>query len=173
MLKKITNSPGEAYGIVYNSGVRRRRRTLNRVDVLAGARVFGTSEMAISEKVRRVTVVLAAGTDVVNDGLLFVVTRKSIIIIICRRLCGGKCDNSRKKTALNATSRGQGRNRKNDRRTHDCLDGYGVVDREGGRGETKRHKSDRTKFTIIRIGYTTILILLHNNIDILLQYFIL
>jgi len=36
---------------VYDSGARRRRRTLIGVNVLAGARVLGTSEMAISEKV--------------------------------------------------------------------------------------------------------------------------
>jgi len=63
---KIINSPGEAYGIVYDRGVRRRRRTLNEVNVLAGARVLGTSEMAISEKVYRAMVVLC--TNGVNDG---------------------------------------------------------------------------------------------------------
>jgi len=64
---KIINSPGEAYGIVYDRGVRRRRRTLNEVNVLAGARVvLGTSEIAISEEVYRAMVVLC--TNAVNDG---------------------------------------------------------------------------------------------------------
>lgn len=47
--KIIINSPGEAYGIVYDRSVRRRRRTLIGVNVLAGGRNLGTSEMAISE----------------------------------------------------------------------------------------------------------------------------
>lgn len=64
--KKIMNSPGEAYGIVYDSGVRRRRRTLIGVNVLAGTRVFGSSEIAISEKVCRVMIVLAEVTGGIN-----------------------------------------------------------------------------------------------------------
>lgn len=45
------HSPGEAYGIVCDSGVRRRRRiTVIGVNALVGARVAGFSEMAIPEE---------------------------------------------------------------------------------------------------------------------------
>lgn len=51
---------------MYDRGVRRRRRTLNKVNVLAGACVLETSEIAISEEVYSAMVVSC--TTAVNDG---------------------------------------------------------------------------------------------------------